>query len=58
MNWSNLWDPLQSLWTSIVTYLPRILGVIGLLILAWIVARILRHVARKIVRASGIDFKD
>lgn len=55
MNWSNLWDPLQTLWASTVTYLPRILGVIGLLILAWIVARILRHVARKLVRASGVD---
>ena len=55
MNWSNLWDPLQSLWASTVIYLPRILGVIGLLILAWIVARILRHVARKLVRASGVD---
>jgi len=55
MNWSNLWDPLQSLGASIVTYLPRILGVIGLLILAWIVAKVFKSIARKLVRASGID---
>ena len=55
MNWSNVWDPLQVLWASFVSYLPRIIGVLALLFLAWIVAKILRHVARKLVRSSGVD---
>jgi len=55
MNWSNIWDPLQGFFAALATYLPRILGVIALLILAWIVAKIFRMIARKLVRASGID---
>ena len=55
MDWSNVWAPLQAFFTALAAYLPRILGVIALLILAWIVARIFRAIARKLVRASGVD---
>jgi len=36
-------------------YLPNIIGVLALLLIAWIVAKVLRSLARKLMRASTID---
>ncbi|HCP60696.1 MAG TPA: hypothetical protein DIT43_03990 [Dehalococcoidia bacterium] len=56
MDWNAVFlEPLQSFFSSIAHYLPLIIGVLVLLFIAWILAKILRSVARKLVRASGID---
>ncbi|MFC2059923.1 mechanosensitive ion channel [Chloroflexota bacterium] len=55
MSWDFILDPLQSLFTMIMNYLPRIIGVLVLLFVAWILAKVLRSVTRKVVRASSID---
>ena len=56
MDWNDIFlEPLQSFFSSIMEYLPLIIGVIVLLFMAWILAKVLRSVTRKLVRASGID---
>ncbi|MDD5700704.1 MAG: mechanosensitive ion channel [Dehalococcoidales bacterium] len=56
MDWNAIFiEPLQSFFSSILQYLPYIIGALVLLLIAWILAKVLRSVFRKIVRASGID---
>lgn len=56
MDWNDVFiNPLQDFFSSIANYLPLIIGVIVLLLVAWVLAKVLRSVTRKLVRASGID---
>lgn len=56
MDWNGIFlEPLRSFFSSIMQYLPYVIGALVLLLVAWILAKILRSVARKLVRASGID---
>jgi len=47
--------PLSGLTNQIFEYLPRIFGAGLLLLLAWIIARIVKLVASKLLNAAGID---
>lgn len=56
MTWDDIiTDPLRDFFSSILDYLPRIIGALVLLLVAWIVAKVLRTLAVKIAKASGID---
>jgi len=56
MDWESIFlEPLRSFFTSIMEYLPYLLGALVLLLVAWILAKVLRSVARRLLRASGID---
>ena len=56
-NWSVLLDPFQNFFAVLIGYLPRVVGVLILLLVAWILAKVLRSGIRKLVRASRIDQK-
>ncbi len=56
MDWNDVFfDPLQRFFAAVMEYLPLIVGVLVLLLLAWIISKVLRTLTRKLVRASGID---
>lgn len=56
MNWNDLFlAPLRDFFASILTYLPKIIAALVLLFLAWIFAKIFRNLARRLVKAMGID---
>ncbi len=56
MTWDNIiTEPLRDFFTSILEFLPRIIAALVLLLVAWIVAKVLRTLAVKLVQASGID---
>jgi hypothetical protein len=57
MDWSIIIDPLKQLLTVILMYLPNIIGALFLLIIAWILATVLRIIVRKTLRATKIDEK-
>jgi len=55
MDWGNIIEPFQSFFGILIAFLPRIIAVLVLLLLAWILARVLRSGAQRLMRASGID---
>ncbi len=56
MDWKGIFfEPLQGFFSSIMEYLPYVIGALVLLLVAWILAKILRSLARKLVKATGID---
>ena len=55
MNWDNIIEPFQGFFEILIAYLPTILAVLILLLLAWILAKVLRAGIRKVIRASGVD---
>ena len=55
MNWDNIIEPFQGFFENLIAYLPTILAVLILLLLAWILAKVLRAGIRRLIRASGID---
>jgi len=55
MNWGNIIEPFQDFFSTLIAFLPYIIVVLVLLLLAWILAKILRAGIRKLVRATGID---
>lgn len=50
-------EALSSFFSNLLSYIPQILGGILLLIVAWIVASIVRSVARKGLKAANLDEK-
>ena len=50
-------EPLNNLLNQIFTYLPQLIGAGVLLLVAWIVASLLRMLVRKGLDASGVDQK-
>jgi hypothetical protein len=55
MNWGNIIEPFQQFFSTLVDFLPYIIAVLVLLLLAWILAKVLRTGTRKLMRATGID---
>ncbi len=55
MDWGNIIEPFQSFFGILIAFLPRIIAVLVLLLLAWILARVLRSGTQRLMRASGID---
>jgi hypothetical protein len=55
MNWGGIIEPFQNFFSTLVDFLPYILAVLALLLLAWILAKVLRAGIRRLVRATGID---
>jgi len=55
MNWGNIIEPFQHFFSTLVDFLPYIIAVLVLLLIAWILAKVLRAGIQKLVRATGID---
>jgi hypothetical protein len=55
MNWGGIIEPFQAFFSTLIDFLPTIIVVLVLLLLAWILARALRTGARKLLRATTID---
>jgi len=55
MDWSSVIQSFQNFFGTLIGYLPNILAVLVLLLLAWILAKVLRAGTRRLMRASGID---
>ncbi len=55
MEWGSIIEPFQSFFAILIAFLPRIIAVLILLLLAWILARVLRSGSQRLMIASGID---
>jgi len=55
MDWGNIIEPFQDFFTTLIGFLPTLIVVLVLLLLAWILAKVLRTGTRKLMRATGID---
>jgi len=55
MNWGGIIEPFQAFFSTLIDFLPYIIAVVVLLLIAWILAKVLRSGVRKLVRATGID---
>ena len=55
MNWGNVIEPFQQFFSTLIDFLPTLIVVLVLLLLAWILAKVLRTGIRKLLRATGID---
>lgn len=55
MGWNNIIEPFQQFFSTLIGFLPTLIIVLVLLLLAWILARVLRTGTRKLLRATGID---
>lgn len=56
MDWNAIFiEPLQNFFALILGFLPKVIAVLVLLLLAWIFAKIFRNLARGLVKALGID---
>ena len=55
MDWSSVIQSFQNFFGTIIGYLPNILAALVLLLLAWILAKVLRAGTRRLMRSSGID---
>lgn len=56
MDWNTVFlDPLRNFFSAILTFLPMIIGALVLLLVAWILASVLRRVFNRLGRATGID---
>lgn len=55
MDWGSVLQSFQNFFGTLIGFLPTIVAVLILLLLAWILAKVLRAGIRKLMRASGID---
>ena len=55
MNWGGIIEPFQQFFSTLIDFLPTLIVVLVLLLLAWILARVLRTGTRKLLRATTID---
>jgi len=55
MDWGGIIEPFQDFFSTLVGFLPTLIVVLVLLLLAWILAKVLRAGTRKLLRATGID---
>jgi hypothetical protein len=55
MNWGGIIEPFQAFFSTLIDFLPTLIVVLVLLLIAWILAKVLRTGVRKLVRATGID---
>ena len=55
MNWGSVAESFQDFFRVLIGYLPNIIAALILLLVAWILAKVLRAGTRKLLRVSGID---
>jgi len=55
MDWGSVLQSFQNFFGALIGFLPVILAVLILLLIAWLLAKALRIGTRKLVRATGID---
>ncbi len=55
MDWSGMIEPFRDFFGTLIGFLPTLIVILVLLLIAWILAKVLRTGARKLVRATGID---
>jgi hypothetical protein len=56
MDWNSVFvTPLQNFFALILGFLPRIIAAAVLLLVAWILARVLKNLTFRLVKASGVD---
>ncbi|MFO7995878.1 MAG: mechanosensitive ion channel [Dehalococcoidia bacterium] len=55
MDWSSVLQSFQDFFGALIRFLPTLIAVLVLLLIAWILAKVLRTGVRRLVRASGID---
>jgi hypothetical protein len=55
MDWSGVIQSFQDFFGTLIGYLPNIIAGLILLLIAWILAKVLRTGVRRLMRASGID---
>jgi hypothetical protein len=55
MDWSSVLQSFEGFFGALINFLPIIVAVLILLLIAWILAKVLRTGTRKLVRATGID---
>ena len=55
MDWGGIIEPFQDFFSTLIDFLPTLIVVLVLLLLAWILAKVLRAGIRKLLRATGID---
>ena len=55
MDWGSVLQSFQDFFGTLIGFLPTIVAVLILLLIAWILAKVLRAGTRKLMRASGID---
>ncbi len=55
MDWGSVLQAFQDFFGTIIAFLPTILAILILLLIAWILARVLRTGTRRLLKASGVD---
>jgi hypothetical protein len=55
MEWSSVLQSFQHFFGTLIAFLPTIVAILVLLLIAWILARVLRAGVTRLLRASGID---
>jgi len=55
MDWSSVLQAFQDFFGTIIAFLPTVLAVLILLLVAWILAKVLRTGVHRLMKASGID---
>jgi len=55
MDWSTVLQAFQGFFATIIAFLPTLLAVLILLLIAWLLAKGLRAGTRRVLKASGID---
>jgi hypothetical protein len=55
MDWDTITDPFKDFVTIVFEYLPKIVGALVLLLVAWIAAKVLRWAVKKALRTARID---
>ena len=55
MDWGSMIEPFRDFFSTLIGFLPTIIVVLVLLLVAWILAKVLRAGVRRLSRATGID---
>jgi len=55
MDWGSVLQSFQHFFAMLIAFLPTIVAILILLLIAWILAKVLRAGIRRLLRASGID---
>jgi hypothetical protein len=55
MDWGSVLQSFENFFGALIGFLPIIVAVLILLLIAWLLAKALRTGTRKLVRATGID---
>jgi len=55
MDWGSMIEPFRAFFSTLIGFLPTLIVVLVLLLVAWILAKVLRTGVRRLLRATGID---